>query len=156
VLATGFGAGRAPVAPGTFGALEGLGLFILINWASRSVGLSHLTQAVSLTVLNAVTFMVGVLASNRVCRTLKQKDPSQVVIDEVNGQMIALTPLVFSMSWPGVVVGFVLFRLFDIVKPYPIRELERLPEGIGVMSDDVLAGIYGAVLLWLLCYLRVI
>ena len=76
------------------------------------------------------------------------------LIDEVSGQLIAMTPLIVYPSLAGVAVAFVLFRAFDIFKPYPIRKLERLPGGFGVMTDDVLAGIYAAVLTWLAHYLN--
>jgi phosphatidylglycerophosphatase A len=151
-LATGLGAGFVPVAPGTAGALEGVALFFAIHAL-------HLEQTVSLLVLaitNVVVFAVGVWASNRACAIAGLEDPRIVVIDEVSGQLIALTPLALlpSFSMTGVIIGFLLFRLFDILKPYPIRKLERLHGGLGVMADDALAGIYAAVLLWLSHLLR--
>ena len=76
-------------------------------------------------------------------------DPQQVVVDEISGQLISLWPLAASASVGGVLMAFVLFRFFDILKPYPIRRLERLPGGLGVMADDALAGGFAAVLVWL-------
>ena len=146
-LATGLGAGFTPIAPGTVGALEGVAIYLAIHAL-------HLRQAYSLIVLaviNVVLFAVGVWASNRTCEMTGVKDPRLVVIDEVSGQLISLTPLVLlpSISITAVVIGFLLFRLFDIFKPYPIGKLERLHGGLGVMADDALAGVYAAVLLWL-------
>jgi len=114
----------------------------------------HLGQSASLFVLaiiNVILFAVGVWASSRTCAMTGVKDPRLIVIDEVSGQLISLTPLVLlpSFSITAVVIGFLLFRLFDIFKPYPIRKLERLHGGLGVMADDALAGVYAAVLLWL-------
>jgi phosphatidylglycerophosphatase A len=144
LFATGAGAGLLPIAPGTFGALEGVGLFLLLraSWAPTE------GRAVLLAVANTLIFALGVLASDRVCRILQSKDPRKIVIDEVSGQMISLSPLLVSPTWLSVFIGFILFRIFDIFKPYPIRKLEHLPGGLGVMVDDVLAGIYAAVLVW--------
>jgi len=105
-------------------------------------------QAVLLAVANTLIFAVGVLASDRVCKILQAKDPRRIVIDEVSGQLISLSPLLISPTWLSVLIGFLLFRIFDIFKPYPIRKLEHLPGGLGVMADDVLAGVYAAVLVW--------
>ncbi|MFL6214900.1 MAG: phosphatidylglycerophosphatase A [Blastocatellia bacterium] len=160
-MATGFGAGHAPVAPGTFGAAEGVVLFFIIN-AVVNQRLA-LPAAVSLSVfviINVALYALGVWAANRAIAATGLKDPSVAVIDEVSGQLIAMTPLIVYPSllgYPslaGVAVSFVLFRAFDIFKPYPIRRLERLRGGLGVMSDDALAGIYAAVLTWLAHYLK--
>ena len=153
-LATGFGAGFVPIAPGTVGAAEGVAIYVII-------AALHLPASMSISVFvaaNIIVFAVGVWASNRACRITGLKDPRLVVIDEVSGKLIALTPLAL-LSWfsiPAVVIGFLLFRVFDIFKPYPIRKLELLPSGLGVMADDVLAGIYAAVLLWFGHLLRLI
>jgi len=156
-IATGAGAGLMPVAPGTFGAIEGLALFLVIH--SRTLNSPSFTTGSTLLLLAAVNvavFAVGVWASGRACAMCGLEDPSQVVIDEVSGQLIALTPVAVAPSAAGVLAAFVLFRLFDIYKPYPIRRLERLRAGLGVMSDDALAGIYAAALVWLGIYLRLI
>jgi phosphatidylglycerophosphatase A len=111
-----------------------------------------------LAVVNLIIFAAGVWASTRTCEITGLKDPRLIVIDEVSGQLIALTPLAVwpSFSVAGVIAGFLLFRLFDIFKPYPIRKLERLHAGLGVMADDVLAGIYAAVLLWIAHLVRIL
>ena len=114
---------------------------------------SHLLLLIA---LNIVIFAIGVWSASRACHISNLEDPSQVVIDEVSGQLIALTPVALAPSVAGVIVAFVLFRLFDIFKPYPIRRLERLRAGWGVMSDDGLAGIYAAALAGLALWLRLI
>jgi phosphatidylglycerophosphatase A len=149
-LATGFGAGFAPGAPGTFGAIEGVVVFLAFIALSSRLSLSPTWSFALLAIINVVLFAVGVWSSNRACEIIGVKDPSQIVIDEVSGQLIGLTPLAGSVSVAGVIAAFVLFRLFDILKPYPIRKLEALPAGFGVMSDDALAGVYAAVIV-LLC-----
>jgi phosphatidylglycerophosphatase A len=153
-LATGLGAGHMPVAPGTVGSLEGVGVFLAVFALHLALPASLLLLAV----VNILVFAVGVWASTRTCEITGLKDPRIIVIDEVSGQLIALTPLLLwpSFSIVAVVLGFLLFRLFDIFKPYPIRKLEHLHAGLGVMADDVLAGIYAAVLLWLAHIVRLI
>lgn len=143
-----------PFAPGTAGAIEGVAIFLLLN----ALHLGPWPSILGLAIINLVVFAVGVWASNRACRVTGLEDPQQVVIDEVSGQLIALTPLVLlpSISIISVLAGFLLFRLFDIFKPYPIRKLEHLHGGLGVMADDALAGVYAAVLLWLAHLLRLI
>jgi len=143
-----------PVAPGTVGSLEGVGAFLAVFALHLALPASLLLLAV----VNILVFAVGVWASTRTCEITGLKDPRIVVIDEISGQLIALTPLLLwpSFSIVAVVLGFLLFRLFDIFKPYPIRKLEHLHAGLGVMADDVLAGIYAAVLLWLAHIVRLI
>jgi phosphatidylglycerophosphatase A len=146
-LATGLGAGFAPVAPGTFGAIEGVAIYL----AFQALNPGRATSLFALAIINIVIFGVGVWASSRSCEITGVEDPHSIVIDEVSGQLIALTPLALlpSISIIGVAIGFLLFRFFDILKPYPIRKLERLHGGLGVMADDALAGVYAAVVLWL-------
>lgn len=148
-IATGGGAGFSPVAPGTLGAIEAVALFSAIGAiAGEQVRLSPRLSLLLFSLLNATLFAVGVWASSRTCRICEIDDPSQVVIDEVSGQLIALTPLLLFPSLAGVVAAFALFRFFDIVKPYPIGELEKLHGGLGVMADDALSGVFAAVLVW--------
>lgn len=136
-----------PVAPGTAGAVEGVAIFLAI----AALRLDHVALICVLIVLNVALFFAGVWSSGRTCKMTGLEDPRIVVVDEVSGQLIALTPLALlpTLSITMVIIGFLLFRLFDIFKPYPIRKLERLPGGFGVMTDDVLAGVYAALLLWL-------
>ena len=153
LIATGAGAGFAPIAPGTFGAIEALAIFIATSALLAADTRAHLFV---LTALNVALFAIGVWSAGRACHISNLEDPSQVVIDEVSGQLIALTPVAIAPSPLGVIVAFVLFRLFDIFKPYPIRRLERLRAGWGVMADDGLAGIYAAALVGLALWLRLI
>jgi len=129
-VATAFFAGHSPVAPGTAGSLVGLLLF----WPLQGLSLSGM--AASLVFL----FVLGWWSAGRLARRLGDHDPGMVVIDEVLGVFVALIGLPFT---PWVVVfGFLLFRLFDVVKPYPAGALEHLPGGLGIMADDVAAGLY--------------
>jgi phosphatidylglycerophosphatase A len=148
-IATGFGAGFAPLAPGTFGAIEAVAIFsAIIAVAGNQLRIAPQLSLLLFLLLNAALFVAGVWASSRACRICDVEDPSQVVIDEVSGQLIALTPLLLFPSVTGVVFAFVLFRFFDIVKPYPIGKLEQLPGGMGVMADDALSGVFAAALVW--------
>jgi phosphatidylglycerophosphatase A len=150
VIATGAGAGFAPIAPGTVGAIEGVIIFLIFNAiANNLTSLSPFWSILLLGAVNVAIFILGVWASSRACEICSLEDPGQVVIDEVSGQLIALSPLIAAPSVAGIILAFALFRLFDIFKPYPIRKLERLDAGLGVMADDALAGIYAAVLVWI-------
>lgn len=156
-MATGFGAGSAPVAPGTFGAAEGVVIFLILNAIINNTFLLARTPALILfTLINVVLYAIGVWASNVAINATETDDPSVVVIDEVSGQLIALTPIILQNSLPGIIVAFALFRFFDIFKPYPIRRLEHLNAGHGVMADDALSGVYAAVLTWLGMYWQLI
>ena len=135
LVATGLGSGYSPVAPGTAGSLVGLLLFLPL--AGRAFWI-QLAAVVAVTIL-------GGLAGGRLATTLGAKDPGVVVVDEVAGQWI--TFLALPMTPVIAVAGFLLFRVMDIVKPWPARALERLPGGLGIMADDVAAGIYAHLLL---------
>jgi phosphatidylglycerophosphatase A len=95
-----------------------------------------------------VVILIGIPAATRVARASGLKDPQFVVIDEVAGQLIAL--IAVPLEWKTLVAGFILFRGFDIVKPPPVRQLEALPEGAGIVLDDVAAGLYAFVVMHLL------
>ena len=152
LLATGFGAGLAPKAPGTFGAVESVAVFALLV----AFGVTPQGLLLSLIALDLISFFVGVWAASRTCRLTACDDPGQIVIDEINGQFIALTPLAFSPTWQGALLAFLLVRLFDIWKPYPIDRLERLHGGLGVMADDALSGVYAAVPVAVLVGLKIL
>lgn len=149
-IATGFGSGLAPFGPGTFGSLVGLLIaYVLIDWLkSDPVALQN-----SLLLASLATAAAGIWASSRAERIFEQKDSGQIVIDEVCGQIISFVLIAPHLAASGerwrwwTVAGFVLFRLFDIVKPYPIRGLQDLAGGLGVMMDDIIAGIYAAIVL---------
>ena len=138
-VACGFGSGLSPIAPGTVGSLVAL-----IPWfALRELPLPWFVVALVL------AFALGVQVCDWAVRTLRIADPSAVVWDEFVGQWIALTPLLFLSrgAW-WILCGFVLFRLFDIAKPWPVSWADRkLSGGLGVMLDDVFAGIYAALAL---------
>jgi phosphatidylglycerophosphatase A len=153
------GVGYLPLAPGTWGSLVGIGVYALVRNASMKfffeAGASHNFNllhvyygvvAVELAVVVIVT-LAGIWAASRTEELSGRKDPSKVVIDEVAGQFIALIPVsfVFGAAWWSAILAFILFRFFDIVKPYPARKLESLESGLGIMADDIVAGIYAAV-----------
>ncbi len=132
IIATGGGVGYLPKAPGTFGSLLALPFCYVLSRASIEV---------ALTVLGAITCL-AVIVSSRAEKILKTNDPGCIVIDEIAGQMFVFTGLV--ANWPLILVGFLLFRLLDIAKPFPMRWLDqRLTGGLGIVADDVLAGIIG-------------
>jgi len=134
-VATGLGSGYSPFAPGTAGSIVGLLLFLPL------AGLAWPTQLAA----TAALTLVGVFAAGRVARLVGRKDPGLVVVDEVAGQWMTFVALPFTPV--TALAGFVLFRVMDILKPWPARELERLPGGFGIMADDVAAGIYAHLLL---------
>ena len=135
------GVGYLPLAPGTFGSLVGVGLFLL---------LVRLNAATPLVIIVAILFvtLAGTWAATRTEKLSDRKDPGKIVVDEVAGQLIAMLPLVFFTQWSmaAIIVSFVLFRFFDIVKPYPANRLQDLKGGAGIMFDDLVAGVYAAVL----------
>ncbi|RMF71178.1 MAG: phosphatidylglycerophosphatase A [Acidobacteria bacterium] len=131
VLATWFGCGLAPRAPGTAGTLGALPL-VAAAWWTASPGLHAL--------LAAGVLAVGLLAARDTSAWGGRKDPPQVVIDEVAGMLVATVAL--PPSWVSLALAFVLFRAFDVLKPWPCRRLERLDSSWGVMADDVMAGLY--------------
>lgn len=98
--------------------------------------------------LTAALLFPAIWAATRVACFLKKKDPGLIVVDEVLGQWITLAGATV-LNTRALVAGFVLFRLFDIWKPWPVRKLERLPEGIGIVADDLAAGVYGALILYI-------
>lgn len=131
LLATWFGTGALPVTPGTFGTLASLPIVLILNQATRLQKVSFLILFIALAIWSA-----GLCA-----RILGKDDPSEVVIDEVAGFL--LTVLFLPASWNALLLAFVLFRVFDILKPFPIGTLDkRIPGGTGIVSDDLLAGVY--------------
>jgi phosphatidylglycerophosphatase A len=136
------GVGYLPLAPGTFGSLVGLGIFLLFARLTTGAPL----VAVVLALIVAVT-LAGIWAGTRIEQLSGRKDPGKVVVDEVAGQLIALFPLTIFAHWSTglVILSFILFRFFDIVKPYPANRLQELDGGVGIMFDDLVAGVYGAV-----------
>ena len=133
-IATALGVGYAPVAPGTFGSAAGLIAWWLLP-ASTTV------QAAAIVVM----FIAGSWAGSVAERYFGRSDPGQVVIDEVMGMLITL--FLNPVGWVGALAGFFLFRLFDVIKPYPANRLEKLHGGIGVMADDGMAAVYANLVL---------
>lgn len=132
VVAVGFGSGLAPLAPGTAGTIVGIPLYLLFSLFPWPL---YLLSVVTL-------FFLAVFVSQEAERLFAEKDPSRVVIDEIMG--FQCTMFLVAPTVAHIVLGFVLFRIFDIAKPFPIRWCEkRLPGGYGVVGDDVVAGIYG-------------
>ena len=138
------GVGLIPLAPGTWGSAVGVGVYVLIRSATeRAAAPAALRTTVALLVVIAVT-LAGTWAATRAEKLLGKKDPGAVVVDEVSGQLITFLFVPWDAGAWALMLGFVLFRVFDIWKPYPVRRLERLESGLGVMADDVLAGAYAA------------
>lgn len=147
-IATGFGSGYTPVAPGTAGAA--LGCLLLGGYQYFIGHTATITFQISFLILITLTTVIGAIATYQL-EPEWGEDPSKVVIDEIIGVWIAL--LFVPLSWQNILIGFVLFRLFDIYKPLGIRKLEAIPKGWGVMLDDVLAGIYANLVLQIYLYI---
>lgn len=135
ILATGFGSGYCPVAPGTAGAL-----LATVIWLAYTLFLPPTTCIVLTVVLTLLFTVLGVWATNKVI-PFWGEDPRRVVVDEMVGVWIPLIAAPAGNLWYAL-ASFVLFRFFDIAKPLGVRQMERFPGGIGVMADDILAGIY--------------
>jgi phosphatidylglycerophosphatase A len=178
-IATAFGLGYIPKAPGTFGSLAGVAL--ALSWLGRARTLDlyiHDTYFVvtaldlQFAVLLGVS-LIGVWTASRAAAYLGAKDPQIIVIDEVSGQYLTLmigglwpgrfeamhifdgarslgNLVALPLNWKCVLAGFILFRVFDIWKPFPARQAESLPRGWGIMADDWIAGLYAALGLWIL------
>jgi phosphatidylglycerophosphatase A len=145
LIATFFGIGRLRPGPGTWGSAA-----TVLLWAALARALNPRTQIPVAITLAILVILVGIPAATRVSRASGTKDPQFVVIDEVAGQLIAL--IAVPLAWKTFLAGFILFRVFDIVKPPPVRQLEHLPEGAGIVLDDVAAGIYTLVVMQLLLH----
>jgi len=151
LLAGVFGLGYSPVAPGTVGAAGGVGGLLLLRWAFPGfVPGSWPELSAGYLIFLAVFFLAGVQLSTRAEKEWRQRDDHRIVIDEAFSVFITflalpVTPLILA-------AGFILNRVFDVAKPFPIRKLERLPAGWGVMADDLMAGIYSRIALGLLIW----
>jgi len=136
-IATAFGAGYSPFAPGTAGSAVGVVVVVGLSL----LRLPPIRASVVLALGAVFLFAVGVWAAGQAEDYFGRTDPGQVVIDEVVGQMLTFLLLPrASYAWLG--AGFLLFRIFDILKPFPARRAERIPRGWGIMVDDVVAGLY--------------
>ena len=157
-FATAGGAGYLPAVPGTWGSIVGA----IVYWitcrfvAGRSLlffkwrGVGYLTGVPPIAIPIALAIaLLGVVAASRVARFSSKKDPQIVVIDEVSGQFITYLVALAPLNWKYLLLGFILFRGFDVWKPFPARQAEALPGGWGIMADDWIAGIYAAIGLWI-------
>ena len=133
VIASGLYLGYIPFAPATFGSLWALPIWYFFR--KDTTGYIIITFGI---------FVVGVLISSYLEKS-EERDPRYIVIDEIAGLLVALGPMV-KFDWRLALTAFLLFRFFDIIKPFPIRQAERMGRGIGIMADDVLAGCYAALL----------
>ncbi|MEO5858013.1 MAG: phosphatidylglycerophosphatase A [Pyrinomonadaceae bacterium] len=167
---TTFGVGYLPLAPGTWGSMVGVAIYVgiffltgyihffaglsipvsgplpldeLVKWAPNIAAWVHAIILIAFLLFT----LLGVWAAGRSTELLGDLDPSKAVVDEVIGQLIVFLFVPFGIGWPFVLAGFLLFRLFDIWKPYPIDSLQVLPGGIGVCADDILAGVYAGICL---------
>ena len=135
VFATFFYLGYSPIAPGTAGTIGGVILFYFLSNFSLYIYISFLVGFI----------ILSVWVSGKASCIFGESDPKQVVVDEVCGYLV--TMFLISPSLRNIILGFFLFRLLDIVKPPPVRSSERLPGGFGIVSDDVVAGIYANIIL---------
>ena len=171
LLATWFGLGYLPKAPGTWGSIGGMALALLMAWANTrnhsttsavpangnfwTTGLLPSSGEAAITLMIAV---MGVIVAGRAARYAQIDDPQWVVIDEVSGQLLTyyLFFWLLPLNWKSWLLGFILFRAFDIWKPFPARQLEHLPGGWGIMADDWMAGIYAALVLQVALHFKVL
>jgi phosphatidylglycerophosphatase A len=149
LVATFFGIGRLHPGPGTWGSAA-----TVLLWSAIAYGVAPALRTPVAIVLAALVVLVGIPAATRVARGSGVKDPQVVVIDEVAGQLIALIGVPF--GWKTFLASFILFRGFDILKPPPVRQLEALPEGTGIVVDDVAAGLYAFAVMHLLLHFGVL
>src|SRR5271170_5025181 len=136
-IGTFFGAGLLKPGPGTYGSISAVLLWFA---AAHILHPTPLPLAVGTTIAAIIATLIGIPAATIVARESGREDPGHVVIDEVAGQLIAL--IAIRADWRHAALSLILFRLFDIFKPPPIRQLERLPSGTGIMLDDVAAGLF--------------
>ncbi len=141
LIATWFGCGYAPVAPGTAGSLAAVAIAMVLNvWFG--------IQPYWFGILALALLWPGIWSADVVARQAGKKDPGLVVVDEVIGQWVTIAGAA-RLNWKSWLAAFLLFRLFDIWKPLPVRQLERLPGGTGIVADDVMAGVYGAIAIFI-------
>lgn len=144
LFATGFGAGLAPVTPGTLGTVVGVGI-CLICWP-----FPWLLRLLVVIAILGFSIYVAELAE----KIYHVKDDQRIVIDEIAGFQVTMLPV--TITGLHLLVGFVLFRIFDILKPFPLRDLQKMSGGLGIVLDDAAAGIYAGVLMLLLVFFGVI
>jgi len=145
LVATFFGVGRLRPGPGSWGSAV-----TVLFWAALAYFIAPTLRVPLAIGLAVLITLIGIPAATRVARASGAKDPQFVVIDEVAGQMVAL--IAVPLAWKTFLAGFILFRIFDILKPPPVRQLERLPEGAGIVLDDIGAGLYALAVMQLLLH----
>jgi len=145
LVATFLGVGRLKPGPGTWASIA-----TVILWALASLVIPPSARTWTNVIAVVGVTLVGIPAATRVARASGNKDPQIVVVDEVAGQLVAL--IAVPLAWKTSLAGLILFRAFDILKPFPIRRLERLPEGIGIVVDDLGAGLYALAVVHLLLH----
>lgn len=153
---TTWGVGYIPGAPGTYGSAVGIAIYLAVSQLLYNLGfiddklfpaVVNLLATVIVCLAMLVLTLLGIWAATRSMELLGNSDPSEAVVDEVIGQLIVFLFVPFGIDWPFILAGFLLFRLFDIWKPYPIRQLEVLPGGLGICADDMVAGVYAGICL---------
>ena len=167
-IATSLGLGYLPKAPGTWGSVMGVLIYGLTRFyfplngaGGATASLAYLPVWTSWTgfPVTVVLALVGVWAASRAATFSGLSDPQFVVIDEVSGQLISYlglaTPRTIALNWKYLLLGLILFRVFDIWKPFPARQAESLPGGLGIMADDWMAGVYAALVLGFARYLSI-
>lgn len=156
---TTFGVGYIPGAPGTYGSLIGVVIYHFAGYFAEVFDHGFAqpdrwTEAQTAAAINggvgiflALFCLLGIWAAGRSTELLGNTDASEAVVDEVLGQLVTFLFVPFVFKWQLILAGFVLFRIFDIWKPYPIRQLEVLPGGLGICADDIVAGVYAGICL---------
>jgi phosphatidylglycerophosphatase A len=147
LIATFFSIGRLRPGPGTWTSIA-----TVILWALIISQIPPAARTISTLAVAIIVTVLGIPAATRVSRASGIKDPQFVVVDEVAGQLVALIAVPF--AWKTFLAALILFRVFDILKPFPIRRLERLPEGTGIVVDDLGAGLYALAIMHLLLHFR--
>ena len=149
LVATFFGAGRLKPGPGTWGSLA-----TVLVWALASSRIPQASRTWATLIAATAVTLIGIPAATRVARSAGLKDPQFVVIDEVAGQLVTL--IAVPLAWKTFLAGLILFRVFDIWKPFPIRRLERLPDGTGIVVDDLGAGLYALAVMHLVLHFGIL
>jgi phosphatidylglycerophosphatase A len=156
---TTFGVGFIPGAPGTYGSLTAVGVYVAaanafkgLRYGAELASPEHLVATVhaAILVLLLLFCLLGVWSAGRSVELLGNTDAKEAVVDEVIGQLLVFLFIPFTTSWLLIGAAFLLFRLFDIWKPYPINSLQSLPLGLGICADDILAAVYAGVCLSIL------
>lgn len=154
-FATAGGAGYIPKAPGTWGSAVGALVFwlvsrnVLVSFAETHSSIRELIPGVLAIIVSLALALGGVLVADRVAKYSAKKDPQFVVIDEVSGQFFTYLFALVPANWKYLLLGFILFRVFDIWKPFPVRQAESLRGGWGIMADDWMAAVYAAIGIWI-------